>query len=78
MVYSLKAGGKRIRPIACFCHVTCVWERRKQGYSTACAMEMIHTYSLIHDDLPAWMMMIYDEVNQRIIKYLVKQRLFSW
>ncbi len=52
MEYSLKAGGKRLRPVlvlaaAEFCGLT---EREALPY--ACAMEYIHTYSLIHDDLP--------------------------
>ncbi|MFI3313870.1 MAG: farnesyl diphosphate synthase [Eubacteriales bacterium] len=52
MNYSLLAGGKRIRPVLTleFCRMTCgTWE---QALPLACALEMIHTYSLIHDDLP--------------------------
>jgi geranylgeranyl diphosphate synthase, type II len=53
MRYSLMAGGKRIRPILC------LEAARAAGYDgdsvvrAACALELIHTYSLIHDDLPA-------------------------
>lgn len=53
MLYSLKAGGKRIRPILALeiCRMLCGdYELAK---SSACAIEMIHTFSLIHDDLPA-------------------------
>ena len=50
--YSLFAGGKRIRPYLClaFCRLFGGDERRALPF--ACALEMIHTYSLIHDDLP--------------------------
>lgn len=50
--YSLQAGGKRLRPILAFefCRMTCgQWEK---ATPYAAAIEMIHTYSLIHDDLP--------------------------
>ncbi len=52
MRYSLLAGGKRIRPILVleFCHV--LGGDIKAALPFACAVEMIHTYSLIHDDLP--------------------------
>ncbi|WP_339171724.1 polyprenyl synthetase family protein [Solibacillus sp. FSL R5-0691] len=53
MLYSLKAGGKRIRPL----FVVAVCEMYNQSleasYSLGAAVEMIHTYSLIHDDLPS-------------------------
>ncbi len=53
MGYSLLAGGKRLRPILCmeFCRI-CGGEW-KQAAPFAAALEMIHTYSLIHDDLPS-------------------------
>lgn len=52
MDYSLTAGGKRIRPVLVleFCRV-CGGDVRK-ALPAACAVEMLHTYSLIHDDLP--------------------------
>lgn len=52
MEYSLSAGGKRIRPLLVleFCRV-CGGDE-KSAVSAACALEMIHTFSLIHDDLP--------------------------
>ncbi|MFA5182249.1 MAG: polyprenyl synthetase family protein [Syntrophales bacterium] len=51
--YSLFAGGKRLRPILCVAAAEAVGGRGQDFLSCACALEMIHTYSLIHDDLPA-------------------------
>lgn len=53
MMYSLSAGGKRIRPVLLmeFCRI-CKGDIKK-ALSAACGLEMIHTFSLIHDDLPA-------------------------
>lgn len=53
MRYSLLSGGKRLRPILCFAASESVGGTHEQCMTTACAIEMIHTYSLIHDDLPA-------------------------
>src|SRR5215468_4042939 len=53
MRYSLFAGGKRIRPILCIEAATAVSETANGVVPAACALELIHTYSLIHDDLPA-------------------------
>lgn len=53
MMYSLKAGGKRLRPILLFTSYNAFAENQEKTYRTAIALEMIHTYSLIHDDLPA-------------------------
>jgi geranylgeranyl diphosphate synthase, type II len=53
MEYSLFAGGKRIRPILCLLACEAVGGRMNRALPTACALEYIHTYSLIHDDLPA-------------------------
>ncbi len=53
MSYSLKAGGKRIRPLLLLATLKGYNKPFELGYSVACAIEMIHTYSLIHDDLPA-------------------------
>jgi len=52
MHYSLMAGGKRIRPILCMAAAEAVEGNGLTVLPTACALEMIHTYSLIHDDLP--------------------------
>ncbi len=53
MRYSLFAGGKRIRPILCMEAARAVSEPADSIVAAACALELIHTYSLIHDDLPA-------------------------
>ena len=53
MRYSVFAGGKRIRPILMLAACDAVGGNLDQAMPAACAMEMIHTYSLIHDDLPA-------------------------
>lgn len=53
MRYSVTAGGKRLRPILCLASADAVGGDRALAMPAACALEMIHTYSLIHDDLPA-------------------------
>ena len=53
MRYSLFAGGKRLRPILCLAGAEAVGGDHSEALPVACALEMIHTYSLIHDDLPA-------------------------
>ena len=53
MAYSLLAGGKRLRPILCLAAADAVGGDRALAMPAACAIEMIHTHSLIHDDLPA-------------------------
>src|SRR3954465_5400482 len=53
MRYSLFAGGKRIRPILCIEAARAVADDCDGVVTAACSMELIHTYSLIHDDLPA-------------------------
>jgi len=53
MRYSVFAGGKRIRPILMLAACEAVGGNIAHAMPAACAMEMIHTYSLIHDDLPA-------------------------
>ena len=53
MRYSLFAGGKRLRPILCLAAAHAVGGKIEAAMPAACALEMIHTYSLIHDDLPA-------------------------
>ena len=52
MQYSLMAGGKRLRPILCLASAEAVGSHSDNALPAACALEMIHTYSLIHDDLP--------------------------
>lgn len=53
MKYSLMAGGKRIRPVLCIAAAEAVGGKPQAVLPAACALEMVHTYSLIHDDLPA-------------------------
>ena len=53
MTYSLMAGGKRIRPVLCMAAAEAVGGNSEDAIPAACALEMVHTYSLIHDDLPA-------------------------
>jgi geranylgeranyl diphosphate synthase type II len=53
MRYSILAGGKRLRPILCIAAGEGVGGTIEQILPVACAIEMIHTYSLIHDDLPS-------------------------
>ena len=52
MTYSLFAGGKRLRPILCLAGAEAVGGEGQDAIPVACAIELIHTYSLIHDDLP--------------------------
>ncbi len=53
MSYSLEAGGKRLRPLLVLAVLRAFGKDPLIGLDTACAIEMIHTYSLIHDDLPS-------------------------
>ena len=53
MRYSIVAGGKRLRPILCIAAGEAVGGTVEKILPVACAIEMIHTYSLIHDDLPS-------------------------
>ncbi|HEY9747779.1 MAG TPA: farnesyl diphosphate synthase, partial [Allocoleopsis sp.] len=53
MRYSLMAGGKRLRPILCLSTCILLDGTADMAMPTACALEMVHTMSLIHDDLPA-------------------------
>jgi geranylgeranyl diphosphate synthase type II len=50
--YSLLAGGKRIRPLLCLAAIEILGGDLKSGLTPACTLELIHTASLIHDDLP--------------------------
>jgi len=52
MRYSLFAGGKRLRPVLGIAAAECVGGDMEKALPAACAVELIHTYSLIHDDLP--------------------------
>ena len=53
VLYAVTAGGKRLRPVLCLSAAAAVGGDPEKALPAACAIEMIHTYSLIHDDLPA-------------------------
>src|SRR6266446_6307450 len=53
MRYSLFAGGKRLRPILCLAAAEACGGKIGTALPLACALECIHTYSLVHDDLPS-------------------------
>src|SRR5215469_881372 len=53
MRYSIFAGGKRMRPALCLAAAQACGGSEKDALPLACAVECVHTYSLIHDDLPA-------------------------
>ncbi|MFW6055151.1 MAG: polyprenyl synthetase family protein [Thermodesulfobacteriota bacterium] len=53
MNYSLQAGGKRIRPVLCLAWAELLGQKREKVLWFCSSLELIHTYSLIHDDLPA-------------------------
>ncbi|MGB7293513.1 MAG: polyprenyl synthetase family protein [Thermodesulfobacteriota bacterium] len=53
MLYSVMAGGKRLRPVLCIASCEVFGGEIEKALPVACAIEMIHTYSLIHDDLPS-------------------------
>ena len=53
MRYSLFAGGKRLRPILCLAAAEACGGKISAALPLACAVECIHTYSLVHDDLPS-------------------------
>lgn len=53
MRYSVFAGGKRLRPVLCIAACKACGGTAEQALRAACALELLHTYTLIHDDLPA-------------------------
>lgn len=53
MRYSVFAGGKRLRPLLCLAAAEACGGEISQALAPACAVELMHTYSLVHDDLPA-------------------------
>ena len=53
MRYSLMAGGKRVRPVITLAFCDLMGGEWRRAIPFACALELVHTYSLIHDDLPA-------------------------
>ena len=67
MNHALK-GGKRIRPILCLACAQAAGGKVNDAIKTACAIELIHSYSLVHDDLPCMDDMITVEVALPAIK----------
>ena len=53
MRYSVMNGGKRVRPLLVFASCEALGGNLQHAYGAACAVELIHAYSLVHDDLPA-------------------------
>lgn len=53
MRYSVFAGGKRLRPVLCIAAIEALGADPSPFLRAACALELVHTYSLVHDDLPA-------------------------
>lgn len=52
MRYCMFAGGKRLRPVLCIAAAQACGGKREDAFAAACAVELMHTYSLVHDDLP--------------------------
>ena len=61
--YSLLGGGKRLRPIIVMATAEALGGRPESALNPACALEMVHAFSLIHDDLPRWTTTILDGEN---------------
>ncbi|MFO8140381.1 MAG: polyprenyl synthetase family protein, partial [Marinobacter sp.] len=53
MRYSVLGGGKRIRPALCLATARALGSGQTRAIAPACALELVHAYSLVHDDLPA-------------------------
>jgi len=70
--YSVFNGGKRIRPILCLAAAEAVGGDLAPAMPVACALELIHTYSLIHDDLPAMDNDDFRRGKPHATKYLVR------
>ena len=51
--YALESGGKRIRPVLCLAVAEAAGGAVERAVPAACALELVHTFSLVHDDLPA-------------------------
>jgi geranylgeranyl diphosphate synthase, type II len=51
--YALEGGGKRIRPVICLATAEAAGGRMEDAFAAAAALELVHTFSLVHDDLPA-------------------------
>ena len=76
MKYGLLLGGKRVRPFLVYATGKMLGAETTVLDYAAAAIEAIHAYSLIHDDLPAWTTMNFVVVNQLVISLLMKLRPF--
>ena len=76
MGYSVFAGGKRVRPVLMLAACEAFGGNIEDVLPYACGLEMIHTYSLIHDDLPAMDNDDYSVVIKLAIKLLMKVLLY--
>ncbi|MEJ0091376.1 MAG: polyprenyl synthetase family protein [Limisphaerales bacterium] len=75
MRYSLFAGGKRMRPSVLLAAAEACGGTDSAAMPLACAVECIHTYSLIHDDLPRWITTISAGASRPTTKFLAKASL---
>ncbi|MBR6127434.1 polyprenyl synthetase family protein [bacterium] len=76
MKYTLMLPGKRLRPVMCLETARILGCDINKVLPSACALEMLHVQSLIHDDYRVWITTISEEENRLIIKFLVKQMPF--
>ena len=76
MRYSVFAGGKRIRPVLCLEAARMFTDNPDGAVQVGCALEFIHTYSLIHDDLPALETTICGAANPQTTRYSVRRSRF--
>jgi len=70
--YGVFSGGKRIRPILTIAAAEIFGADAKHILPFACAVELIHAYSLIHDDLPAWTTTICGAASPLLTRYMAK------
>ena len=74
MEYSLLAGGKRLRAVLLLASCEAIGGDTGKALPFSCALEMIHTYSLIHDDLPAMMTMTCAAASRPITRRSTRRR----
>ena len=74
MRYSVFAGGKRLRPILMIAACEAVGGSAQDVLHAACALEMIHTYSLVMTTFRSWMMMTFDAGAPQITRFMVRRQ----
>src|SRR6267143_187142 len=74
MRYIVLSGGKRVRPALLFAAARAVGLTEEEVEAAACAVELVHVYSLVHDDLPRWMMMICVAVARPVTRLTMRPR----